>query len=237
MSTAEDVYRTEALKQQRDRLVLEHLDYVRHILGRLVIRLPDYVDRENLESAGILGLVEAAHQYDSSRNVAFKTFAFPRIRGAILDELRRNSPLPQKMLQQVAKVRRVCETLPPPVTPEVIAQEAQMTVEDVESTLEAMRMSQVQTWDDSAHLLGGVTDNRAKPPDHSVEHDETKRVLVDAIEALPDKERCVVTLYHLENLRLKEIGKVLHLSESRVSRLLSKAEYLLGQAMKASLNR
>ncbi|MCA9215890.1 MAG: hypothetical protein KDB27_22645, partial [Planctomycetales bacterium] len=95
--------------QRLDSLVVEHLEYVRHILGRLTYNLPANIDIENLESAGILGLVEAAKHFDESRGVPFKGFAYSRIRGAILDELRRNCPLSQQMLRQIAVVRTAAE--------------------------------------------------------------------------------------------------------------------------------
>src|SRR5438876_11670053 len=98
MQAGAQTYQEHAVKAQRDRLILDHLPLVRHAIGRLVGRLPTGVDTENLESAGILGLVEAAHRYDAERGVKFETFAYPRIRGAMVDELRRSSCLPQQVL-------------------------------------------------------------------------------------------------------------------------------------------
>jgi RNA polymerase sigma factor FliA len=95
-------YRQVADRNSRDQLIVDHLDFVRHVLGRIVAGLPKGIDFENLEAAGVLGLVEAAGQYDPAREVPFKTYAFPRVRGAIFDELRRNCPLPQQMLQRWA---------------------------------------------------------------------------------------------------------------------------------------
>src|SRR5687767_14596293 len=114
-------YRDVATREQRERLILEHLEFVRHILGKLAARLPPGVDRQNLEAAGVLGLVEAARHYDPSRGAGFRTYAYPRIRGAILDELRRNCPLPQRMLRRIAKVRKAQLRLDPPATSEAVA--------------------------------------------------------------------------------------------------------------------
>ena len=121
MEAAAKVYKDIARAQWRDQLILDHLTYVRHIVRKMIAQLPEGIDEENLEAAGILGLVEAAQQFEPQREVEFKTFAFQRIRGAILDELRRNSPLPQKLVKQISLVRRVCQELTPPVTPEAIA--------------------------------------------------------------------------------------------------------------------
>lgn len=225
-------YAAQYEQQRHDQLVLEHLDYVRHILGKLVAQLPRGVDVENLESAGILGLVEAARQYDPSRDIAFKTYAYPRIRGAILDELRRNSPLPQKMLQRLALVRRALEQLTPPASVAQIAEQTGLSADDVEEALDALRLTKMQSYD-AAVGVGGVRDHREEQPGHSLEEAELRRVLADGIERLPERERLVLTLYYLEDLRLKEIGKVLELSEARISRILSHAEFLVGQYVKA----
>ena len=229
--THEATYKSQGQQQLRDDLILEHLDYVQSILGKTIVELPHHIDRENLESAGVLGLVEAAQQFDPSRGVEFKTFAYRRIRGAILDELRRNSPLPQRMMQMIAKVRRACEHVEPPVTPEEIARHADMTLDDVEASLAAMRMRRMQAWEESEGWLLEIADARLAEPDAQVELRDAQQCLAEAIEQLPENERLTVTLYYLEDLRLREIGEVLNLSESRVSRLLSKAEFRLGQIM------
>ena len=110
-------------EKQREELILANLPLVRHILGRLAARLPRGTDLDNLEAAGVLGLVEAANRFDADRGIRFKTFAYTRIRGAILDELRRNSPLPQELLEKIARIPRVLQLLPPPVSMETIADE------------------------------------------------------------------------------------------------------------------
>jgi RNA polymerase sigma factor for flagellar operon FliA len=214
-------------------LILEHLEFVRHVLGKTIAHLPETVDKENLEAAGVLGLVEAANQYDPGRGVAFKSFAFHRIRGAILDELRRNSPLPQKMLQQISQVRRVSETMPPPVTPERIARKTGLSLEEVERTIEAMRFGRMQSCDEAPTSLNSLRKRPATTPQAEIEDHETRQVLADAIEQLPERERLAITLYYLEDLRLKEIGALLKLSESRVSRVLSKAEFRLAQKFRS----
>ena len=219
----------------RDQLIVENLEYVRHVVGRLVGSLPLGVDVDNLLSAGTLGLVEAARSFDPARNVKFRTFAFPRIRGAIIDELRRNCPIPQRILQNIAVVRKVCETLPPPVTPEVIARETGLSQEDVDESLDAMRLSHHDSWDewDAGRPLHG---READQPDALMQAEELKECLADCIRRLPDREQLVITLYYAEDLRLREIGEVLELSESRVSRLLSRAEHRVKELMRIHVN-
>jgi len=215
----------------RDRLILEHLSYVRHILGRMLGTLPDYVDNENLESAGILGLVEAAGQFDPTRGTAFTTFAYQRIRGAILDELRRNCPVPQTILQHWALIREASMLLQPPLTSEKLADNTGLSVQEVENCLAAMRLTRPENWTDELGELP-VPGDRETHVDADSHRAEERRQLADAIEQLPEKMRLTVTMYYMENMRMKEIGEVLSLSESRVSRLLAAAELQLKSIVK-----
>jgi RNA polymerase sigma factor for flagellar operon FliA len=231
MEQAKQAYGAVAEKSRRDQLILEHLGLVRHLVGKLVTELPPGVDVDNLESAGILGLVEAAHHYDPERGAQFKTYAYSRIRGAVLDELRRNCPLPQHMLQQVARVRRAYEELLPPVSTSTLAAATGLTEEEVADTLAAIRLTHLVSWEDHGALLGTRLEDRQQP--HLLaEKDEQKRLLVEALNALDERDRLIVTLYYLEDLRLKEIAQVLHLSESRVSRLMSAALFHLGEYLR-----
>ena len=236
MGTAAKAYRSVSRELMRDELIVAHLEFVRHILAKQIVSLPDNVDSENLESAGILGLVEAAQQFDPARNVAFRTFAYPRIRGAIIDELRRNCPLPQRMLQLISIVRKAIETLEPPVTPEVIAERTSMKPSQVEEVLVAMRLTRFGVWDDvtpASHIRRDEANDR---PDARLEVEESKRVMSECIQQLPDQERTVLTMYYLDDLRLKEIGKVIGRSEARISRILAKAELRLRELVRARTN-
>ena len=233
MKTASEVYKRVSCELMRDELIVHHLEFVRHILAKLVASLPDGVDTENLESAGILGLVEAAQQYDPSRAAAFRTFSYPRIRGAIIDELRRNCPLPQRMLQMIAKVRKATEALESPVTPEDIARLTSLSARQVEDCLAAIRLTRLGVWDEVAPGTHVRRDQAEDRPDSQLEHEESKRVLAECIQQLPENERVVVTMYYLDDLRLKEIGKVIGRSEARVSRILAKAEFRLKELVRA----
>ncbi len=231
MHSAVRAYNKVCTMDLRDRLILEHLSYVRHILGKMLGALPDYVDNENLESAGILGLVEAAGQFDPNRGTAFTTFAYQRIRGAILDELRRNCPVPQAILQNWALIRDSSIHMDPPLTPEKLAAASGLSIREVEDCLVAMRLTRPENWADELGELP-VPGDRNTQVDAGSNRAEEKRVLTDAIEQLPEKMRIAVTLYHMEDLRMKEIGQVLGLSESRVSRLLAAAEVQLKSIVK-----
>lgn len=217
-------YSRTAEQTARDALVVGHLWLVRHIIGKVAARLPSGVDVENLESAGVLGLVEAAQRFDAARGVDFKSFASLRIRGAIIDEARRNCPLPQEVMRRVSLVSRAYERLPTPVTTEDLARETGLTCDEVLDALVARPFVQVSSLE---QLETDPQSGTTPAGEGVVETEEQKQLLADAIAALPERERLVVTLYYMEDLRLKEIGQVLNLSESRVSRLLASAQHQL----------
>lgn len=225
-------YQRTADQQRRDELIVGHLPLVKHVIGRLLGDLPSSADAENLESAGVLGLVEAASKFDPTRNAQFKTFAYLRIRGAIVDELRRNSPLPQHVLARVALVRKAYRTLPHPITVEALAAETGLTLDEVADTLAAERFAKTTSWEQAAEPSGLEPAAPADTPEDEAERAERASQLAEAIQALPEKERKAVTMYYQQDMRLKEIASVLGLSVSRVSRLLSKALFELGEQMR-----
>jgi RNA polymerase sigma factor for flagellar operon FliA len=226
-------YQRNAEQQRRDDLILSHLPLVKHVIGRLLGDLPASADAENLESAGVLGLVEAASKFDPTRNAQFKTFAYLRIRGAIVDELRRNSPLPQHVLGRVALVRKAYRTLPHPITVEALVAATGLTEDEVADALAAERFAKTMSWEQTAEPGALEPAAAAEPPEDEAERAEQAQQLAAAIEALPPKERTAVTMYYREDLRLKEIAAVMNLSVSRVSRLLSKALFELGEQIRA----
>lgn len=217
-------YSHTATQSARDELVLNHLWLVRHLIGKIAARLPPGVDVDNLESAGVLGLVEASQRFDATRGVDFKAFASLRIRGAMIDEARRNSPLPQELLQQVAIVSKAQERLTPPITVDALAAETGLKEDQILDALAAIPLTQVKSLDPTNDELSRNTN---QTPASDIEMAEEKKLLADAIASLPERERTIVTLYFKEDLRLKEIGQILGLSESRVSRLLTAAQLQL----------
>jgi RNA polymerase sigma factor for flagellar operon FliA len=231
--TATRAYNQVAEQNRRDDWILSHVGLVRHVVGKLLAQLPPGMDVENLEAAGTLGLVEAATHFDPDRGTQFKTYAYTRIRGAVLDELRRNCPLPQHMLQRAAKVRQACDELQHPVTIEMLVAATGLSPAEVADCLAALRLTRMLSWDHAEEANDVVLEDQQAAPDTLAERAEQKRLLADAIEALPPRDRLVVTLYYLEDLRLKEIGELLELSESRVSRVLSAAMFQLGEYLRA----
>lgn len=226
-------YQRVANQTQRDALIMGHLSLVHHVIGRLVAQLPPGTDLENLEAAGTLGLVEAAQNFDHTRGVEFRSYACIRIRGAVLDELRRNCPLPQHMLERVVKVRKALDGLEAPVSVEALAEATGLSCDEALDCLAAMQLTRPVPLHDADDSTAAMPRGRVEQPDVLAEHEEQKQLLKEAMESLPERDRLVVTLYYAEDLRLREIGQVLNLSEARVSRILSAALLRLREAMRA----
>jgi len=235
MSTPIQAYQRQAEQQRREGLILSHLPLVKHVIGRLVGDLPTGTDVQNLEGSGLLGLVEAAAKFDPTRNVQFKTFAYMRIRGAIIDELRRNSPLPQQVMERISLIRKASRELPQPATVEAIALASGLTVDEVLDTLAADRFAKTVSWDQTIETSDSVISTATTQEETELERQETIQQLSDAIQELPDKERQAITLYYKEDLRLREIAEVMKLSVSRISRLLTKATFELGEKLKRTI--
>ncbi len=235
MDSAAQTYQRTGRKSFVEQLILDNVDYVRKILSTITVGLPTNYDRENLEQAGIVGLVETANSYDPGRGVVFRTYAYPRIRGAIVDEMRKNSPVPQQMLNYIRKVKDAHQVLDSPVTPEMIADYLNLPLDKILQVLEAMRFMQPQQWNDFFGVIHSSWRSNSQGPSQELELIEKKKVVADCIERLPDRERLVLTLYYTEDLTLAEIGKVIGISESRVSRVLASATFRLKELVIAFL--
>lgn len=216
MDAAVKAYQATTNQASRDDLIINHIGEVKNILGRVVAALPDSVDRDNLEAAGLLGLVEAAHHFRPELNVRFSAFAYHRIRGAILDELRRNCPLSQRMLERWSIIRQAIESHDGYATIEELAESTQLSSKEISECMEAIRLTRPEEWNEEFGF-------RVNPMLSEIEQEEKQQQLEEAIMGLDERDRSVVIMYYRDELRLKEIGQVLDLSESRVSRILSEA--------------
>ena len=235
MNLATRTYRNASIEQQAEQRILDNLDYVGKILSTLTAGLPAHYDRDDLEQAGVVGLVETARSFDPGRGVAFRTYCYPRIRGAIVDEMRKNSPVSQQMLAQIAAVKAAYERLKPPVSPEDLAAETGFSEDKIQQVLEAMRFLKPETWNDLFCNVHSGWRDATSNPSAAIETDELKKVMADCIERLPQRERLVLTLYYTEDLTLLEIGSVIGISESRVSRNLAAAKFRLKELVQASM--
>ena len=235
MSVAAKRYAKASKLADRDTLVMDHLWLVRHLVGRMTTSFPPHVDVENLEGAGMLGLVQAADRFDSTKGVEFAAYAGRRIRGAIVDELRRNNPLPQAMQQRVTIVYEAQHSLPPPVTIDALVTTTGLSPNQILDSLAAAAFTRTRSLDqiDGDRL---ESYSASLSPQSALVNTEEKEQLVTAIEQLPNQQRLVVSLYYLKDLRLLEIAAVLNLSESRISRLLTAARFQLAETLRSERN-
>lgn len=236
MNSAINAYKRSANDGDRERLILDNIDYVGKILSTMAITTNDQDERENLKSAGMVGLIESANKFDASQGIQFRTFAFTRIRGAIIDELRKLAPVSQKMLQQIGLIKQAYQLLEPPVSPEVLAEKTDLTLDQVRASLEAMRFLEPEDWNDFSSVVHQSWKGKESAPEGRIEAQEMKQLLAESIENLPENERLVITLYYSEDLNLAEIGAVLSLSESRTSRILAAAKFRLKELILARLH-
>ncbi|MFT5048624.1 MAG: RNA polymerase sigma factor for flagellar operon FliA [Chlamydiales bacterium] len=223
----------------RDKLALDHVPLVKHIVGRLSFDLPPSFDRDDMYGFGMLGLLAAADSWDASRGLQFSTYAYSRIRGAILDELRRQDFLPRGRRERVRALDEVMQRYQKErgarPSPEELALELSITVEEVdEILLSSMSAAQVSLDDGPTEgLVAMLSDPRCEGPDGSAEFAEMKELLVETITKLPEQEKTVITLYYGDDLLLKEISTVLGVTESRVSQIHSRALYRLNKTLGA----
>jgi len=234
-------------KAEKEVLFAEFATSIKYIAQRLASRLPVNVELGDLIDAGVIGLLDAAQKFDERRGIQFKTYAEYRIRGAMLDELRKNDWLPRSVrkksnyLEQV--YREYEQKLKRPPTPVELAQGLDMDLEDYFTLLrEATTGSVVHFealskvveagtgWEERLYRLVQATEKN-DPFLTAQLHDMTECV-ARQIEKLPEKERLVITLYYHEELTMKEVGVILGVSESRVSQLRSQAVLRLRAWMK-----
>jgi RNA polymerase sigma factor for flagellar operon FliA len=210
---------------ERDRLISEHVDIARRISMRMARRCPDWIAREDLVAAGMLGLAEAAERYDSSRNEPFLSFAEKRIRGAVLDELRRGDIMPRRVRQLARKIGRTIAELErthnQPPTDEQVAAALGVTVEEYRENLEQLVHVTIGALDTSAEGPELVTE-QASPEDGAARREALGRVR-SALPRLDSRDLVLLGLYYNDELTYQEIGQVLGVTTSRVCQLHGRA--------------
>jgi len=216
-------YKTKGDAAIKEEVVKLYIPLVKHIAARLAINLPPSVDYDDLVSAGIIGLLQSIDRYDVEKGVKFETFAYMRIKGAMLDELRKLNWVPQKTMEKAKILQQAYSELEQElegnIRDEDICRKLNITMEELKQTYRELAATNLVSLEE---VLSVVAEEDERP-ERFVEKEEVKRLLGDAIDKLPDKEKLVVALYYYEGLNLKEIASVLNLSPARVSQLHTKA--------------
>lgn len=230
---------------ERDLLITKYAPLVKTIANRMGLKLPSHVSQDDLVSAGIMGLLDAIDKYDKDKGVEFKSYAEFRIRGAILDELRSMDWVPRSVRRNARRLQeayaRVEKTVMRPAEDEEVARELGLDIEAFYQLLDEVRGVSIINKDEIGNLFPqgvqgeGWSVNQfstGSGPMDALRVSEVRDVIAEAVEKLPEKERIVVTLYYYEELTMKEAGKVMGYTESRVSQLHTKAVLRLRNALK-----
>lgn len=227
----EEYARTKSSKI-REKLILEYAGLVKIVAGRLGMYLGYTVEYDDLVGYGIFGLIDAIDKFELSKGVKFETYASLRIRGAIIDQIRKMDWIPRTIRQKQKKIETAMQELERELgrTPnsEELAEYLEVTVEEVEQMISQANLSSLISLDEYLEQGSDVYTEpsgrlRFDQPEQVVDRQETKRILAEAIDKLTEKEQKVIALYYFEELTLKEISNVLEVSESRVSQLHTKA--------------
>lgn len=216
--------------QQAEQIITKHSDLVQRIAYHLSARLPASVVIDDLIQVGMIGLLDASQQYDPTQGAQFETYATIRIRGAMLDELRRNDWAPKSVHRKardlMAAVHRIESRKGYDARPEEIANELDISLDDYHDILLETNTCRILSFVDlssDGQFDDETLDSGISTPLQEMQNDEFKAHLGDAIDELPEREKLVINLYYDEEFNLREIGEILGVSESRVSQLMGQA--------------
>ncbi len=222
-------YKKTNSKQLRDQLIIENIELVKIIAGRLYHSYSSYVDYDDLVSYGILGLIDAIDKFEPEKKIKFETYANFRIRGAIIDQLRSLDWVPRSTRQKYKKLEQAIQKLQGKygldIKDELIAKELGMSLEEFSEFLSNVSILSVISLDEkiSENTNFSISSNdNDTSPEESYLKSETKKILMDTISKLPEREQTIIKLYYFSELTYKEIANILNISESRVSQIHTK---------------
>ena len=229
-------YKRNADRKIRDQLIVLYSPLVKYVAARVAVGLPQHVDSADLVSYGIIGLIDAIDRFDPVRKVKFETYAIPRIRGAIIDELRAIDWVPRSVRAKARALEQAYATLEAGLlrtpTDAEVATELGISEKELQDILRQLSFVGVAALDE-VFAVGGERGQRASlgdtipdvtpGPAAMFDEKESKEILAQAIMHLGDRERTVLSLYYYEGLTLAEIGEILGVTESRVCQIHTKA--------------
>ncbi len=230
------MYRETKNPKVRDLFVKQYAPLVKYVAGKIAMAMPHNVEFDDLVGFGVFGLFDAISKFDPEKHVKFKTYAVTRIRGAIFDELRSIDWVPRSIRQKTREVEEVVHRLEASLgraaSDKEISRELGISVAEFQKLMLKISSTSIlslnDVWysgddNDKVSIVESIESPQSMNPDTIIEKEEIKRVIINAINELPEKEKKVLVLYYYEDLTLKEIGKVLEVTESRVSQLHTKA--------------
>jgi RNA polymerase sigma factor for flagellar operon FliA len=225
-------YTKNPTRELRENIILEYAPLVKVVAGRLSMYLGYNVEYDDLVSYGIFGLIDAIDKFDSCKEVKFETYASLRIRGAILDQIRKMDWIPRTVRKRQRDISNAIKDIESrtgrTATDEEISKELGITSEEYDDWQSQMKVTNVISLDEftesgGSEISESSTVSRYELPEEAIEKEELKLMLKESLDQLTEKERQVILMYYYEDLTLKEISNVLDVSESRVSQLHTKA--------------
>ncbi|WP_035165603.1 FliA/WhiG family RNA polymerase sigma factor [Caloramator sp. ALD01] len=229
---------------EREEMILKYIPYVKYIASRLLIGFPPGIEFDDLVSYGIIGLIDAIEKFDPTKGIKFETYATLRIKGAIIDELRKISWMPKSAFSKLTQLNLARENLESKLnrepTEKELADYLGVSVNDIRTTesyinyLSVISLEDIfyKSDDEDIQFKNMIENENSPQPDKIFEEEEMLTTLKKALNMLPEKDKLVLQLYYYEKLTLKEIGKILEITESRVSQLHSRAIIRLRENMK-----
>ena len=221
---------TDVQQGNGDDLVAQHAPLLKRIAYHLVSRMPPSVQVEDLIQAGMIGLLEAAKKYDASQGASFETYAGIRIRGAMMDEIRRSDWTPRsvhrKTREMAGAIREIENREGREAQSEEVAEALGIGIDQYHNQLRDASTSRVLSFEDVLSPDGeplGLDREEGDTPLDELQRDDFKRALAEGISSLPEREQMVLSLYYDEELNLREIGEILEVSESRVCQIHGQA--------------
>lgn len=219
-------YKSDRSVENRNALVMFYRSYVKITIGKLVSQYNKYLEYDDLISYGMIGLIDAVEKFDSGKGVKFETYASIRIKGGIIDQLRKQDWLPASMRKRIKRVEAAYNDIENVqgrvATESEVCEYLGIEKGELKSLLDTSHMANVMAFDES--VLGNIASsaNASCDPEYTLEEKVIRQSLIEAVDELSEKERLVVSMYYYDELTLKEIGSVLGVTESRVSQIHSK---------------
>ncbi|MBM7555364.1 FliA/WhiG family RNA polymerase sigma factor [Halanaerobacter jeridensis] len=232
-------YKEDGSQSAREKLILDYVPLVKHIVGKVMISIPDKYSFDDLVNYGILGLMDALERFDPQRGIKFSTYAVPRIKGSIYDEVRKDDWVPQsvrkKSKQFSTALIKLEKELGRKPTDEEIKEELDLNSKQYQKMLsqinipENISLEKIISFKDNDKITikDLVKGSKEEQPDQVFDYNKMKEVLGTAIDKLPQKEKLVVSLYYYEDLTLQEIGEIMELTTARISQLHTKSIFRL----------
>ncbi|MEW8992979.1 FliA/WhiG family RNA polymerase sigma factor [Clostridium sp.] len=218
----------------REEIIKKNIPLVKYIASKIIVGKNKYVEYEDLISYGMIGLMDAINKYDDTKGMKFSTYAAIRINGSIIDEIRKNSPISKRAIDKLNRYNKVVEELQNKLYREPkdveVAERMEISLKeltDIQGYVNYISMMSLETIlfgdDEEMSLINSIEDTKSPSPQRSLEEKEMLEYLRRGLDNLKERDRLILNLYYFEKLTLKQVGKVLEVSESRVCQLHSRA--------------